>query len=94
MANLAIHLFSTVGGIECHPVPLNTYGLERLAMFIQGIDNVYEQIGLVYRKRLAAKITQDIFQRAEVEFSGWNFEIASTEMLLRHFEDAEKCRSA
>ncbi len=83
--------FQQVGGIECNPVPLElTYGLERLAMFIQGIDNVYDLDWDGVPKERGGKSYGDIFQRAEVEFSGWNFEIASTEMLLRHFEDAEQ----
>ena len=86
--------FQQVGGIECHPVPLElTYGLERLAMFIQGIDNVYELDWDGVPQEQGGKNYGDIFRRAEVEFSGWNFEIANTEMLFRHFEDAEQeCR--
>lgn len=83
--------FQQVGGIECNPVPLElTYGLERMAMFIQGIDNVYELDWDGVPADKGGKSYGDIFQRAEVEFSGWNFEIASTDMLFRHFEDAEK----
>ena len=83
--------FQQVGGIECNPVPLElTYGLERMAMFIQGIDNVYELDWDGVPANKGGKSYGDIFQRAEVEFSGWNFEIASTDMLFRHFEDAEK----
>ena len=69
--------FQQVGGIECNPVPLElTYGLERMAMFIQGIDNVYELDWDGVPADKGGKSYGDIFQRAEVEFSGWNFEIA------------------
>ena len=82
--------FQQVGGIECLPVPLElTYGLERLAMFIQGVDSVYDLDwdGLPASK--GGKAYGDVFKRAEVEFSGWNFEHADTNMLLQHFRDAE-----
>jgi len=82
--------FQQVGGIECNPVAGEiTYGLERLAMYIQGVENVYDLDfngqGVKYG---------DVFKRAEVEYSHHNFSHADTEMLLRHFEDAEKeCKS-
>jgi glycyl-tRNA synthetase alpha chain len=82
--------FQQVGGIECDPVAVElTYGLERLAMYIQGVDNIYDidfnGAGVRYG---------DVFKRAEVEYSHHNFSHANTEMLLRHFEDAEKeCQS-
>ncbi len=82
--------FQQVGGIECNPVAVElTYGLERLAMYIQGVENVYDLdfngAGLKYR---------DVFHRAEVEYSKHNFEAADTAILLRHFEDAElECAS-
>jgi glycyl-tRNA synthetase alpha chain len=82
--------FQQVGGIECDPVPLElTYGLERLAMFIQGIDNVYDLDWDGVPADQGGKTYGDIFHRAEVEFSGWNFYHAETEMLLGHFRDAE-----
>jgi len=78
--------FQQVGGIECDPVAVEmTYGLERLAMYIQGVENVYDLDfngqGVTYG---------DIFLQAEKEYSAHNFEFADTEMLLRHFLDAEK----
>ncbi|HYM01913.1 MAG TPA: glycine--tRNA ligase subunit alpha [Stellaceae bacterium] len=82
--------FQQVGGIECDPVSTElTYGLERLATYIQGVDSVYELdfngAGVSYG---------DVFKRAEVEYSAYNFEYANTELLLRHFQDAEKeCRA-
>ncbi|MGB0672182.1 MAG: glycine--tRNA ligase subunit alpha [Rhodospirillales bacterium] len=77
--------FQQVGGIECDPVPVElTYGLERLAMYIQGVENVYDLDfngkGVKYG---------DVFHRAEVEYSAHNFEHANTDRLMRHFQDAE-----
>jgi glycyl-tRNA synthetase alpha chain len=66
-----------------------TYGLERLAMYVQGVDNVYD---LNFNGREGAeKVTYgDVFLQAEQEYSRHNFEHADTEILFRHFEDAEK----
>jgi glycyl-tRNA synthetase alpha chain len=62
-----------------------TYGLERLAMYVQGVENVYDLDfngqGVTYG---------DVFLRAERDYSAYNFETADTEMLARHFEDAER----
>lgn len=82
--------FQQVGGFDCSPVSGElTYGLERLAMYIQGVDNGYE---LDFNGGKGEdKVTYgDVFHQAEVEFSAHNFEFANTEMLFRHFEDAEK----
>ena len=82
--------FQQVGGIECDPVPLElTYGLERLAMFIQGIENVYELDWDGVPKDKGGKLYGDIFKRAEFEFSSFNFEHAETDALFQHFKDAE-----
>ena len=77
--------FQQVGGVECNPVAVElTYGLERLAMYIQGVENVYDLdfngAGVTYR---------DVFHQAEREFSAYNFEYASTDRLRRQFEFAE-----
>ncbi len=77
--------FQQVGGIDCDPVSLElTYGLERLAMYVQGVESVYELDfdgrGLTYG---------DVFHQAEREHSAYNFEHADTDALLRHFADAE-----
>ena len=77
--------FQQVGGFDCKPVTGElTYGLERLAMYIQGIDNVYDlkwnAEGVKYG---------EVFLQNELEFSAYNFEIADTETLFRHFADAE-----
>ena len=82
--------FQQVGGLECNPVPLElTYGLERLAMFIQGVENVYDLDWDGVPSAEGGKSYGDIFHRAEVEFSAFNFEHASTDVLFQHFKDAE-----
>lgn len=86
--------FQQVAGFECSPVPGEiTYGLERLAMYVQGVENVYD---LNFNGREGAeKVTYgDVFLQNEQESSKYNFEAADTDMLFRHFEDAEKeCRA-
>jgi glycyl-tRNA synthetase alpha chain len=78
--------FQQVGGIDCRPVSGElTYGLERLAMYVQGVENVYD---LDFNGRGVRY--GEVFHRAEREFSAYNFEVADTERLFRHFEDAEK----
>ena len=77
--------FQQVGGFECAPVAVElTYGLERLAMYIQGVENVYDLdwdgLGTTYG---------DVFLQAEREGSAYNFEHADTATLFRHFADAE-----
>ncbi len=82
--------FQQVGGIECDPVAVElTYGLERLCMYIQGVENVYDlrfnNDGVKYG---------EVFLRAEKEYSAHNFEHADTDALFQHFADAEKeCQS-
>jgi len=86
--------FQQVGGFDCNPVSGEiTYGLERLATYVQGVDRVF---GLNFNGREdARKLTYgDVFLQAEQEYSRFNFEHADTEILLRHFRDAEKeCRA-
>jgi len=86
--------FQQVCGIDCRPVSGElTYGLERLAMYVQGVDNVY---ALNFNGADGAdRITYgDVFLQAEREFSRFNFEHADTGALTRHFEDAEReCRA-
>jgi glycyl-tRNA synthetase alpha chain len=77
--------FQQVGGFECDPVPVElTYGLERLAMYIQGVENVYD---LDYNGNGVSY--GDVFLQNEKEQSAYNFEVANTEMLFRHFKDAQ-----
>ena len=81
--------FQQVGGVDCDPVSAElTYGLERLAMYVQGVDNVYD---LDWNGGEGdAKVTYgDVFKQAEREFSAFNFEYADTDILQRHFADAE-----
>ncbi len=83
--------FQQVGGYECDPVPVEiTYGLERLAMYVQGVENVYDLDWDGQPKDKGGKTYGDVFLQAEREYSAHNFEHASTDMLRRHFEDAEK----
>ena len=82
--------FQQICGIECSPVSGElTYGLERLAMYIQGIDNVYD-LNFNGRKGSDKISYGDIFLQAEQEYSRFNFEFADTELLHRHFIDAER----
>jgi glycyl-tRNA synthetase alpha chain len=86
--------FQQVGGIECDPVSTElTYGLERLAMYVQGVESMfdldYNGVGGPH------SITYgQVFKRAEQEFSAYNFELANTARLVVHFADAEtECRA-
>jgi len=77
--------FQQMAGLECKPVSVElTYGLERICMFTQGKNNVFDLIwndsGVKYR---------EIFHQAEKEYSAYNFEYANTENLLKIFEMAE-----
>jgi glycyl-tRNA synthetase alpha chain len=81
--------FQQVGGIDCDPVSVEfTYGLERLAMYVQGVENVYDLDfnGIAGPGRISYG---DVFLQSEREFSAFNFERADTDILMRHFEDAE-----
>lgn len=86
--------FQQVAGIECSPVSGElTYGLERLAMYLQGVDNGYE---LNFNGQEGeGKVTYgDVFHQAEEEYSRHNFEYADTDMLMQHFKDAEaECKA-
>lgn len=85
--------FQQVGGHECQVVPVEiTYGLERLALYVTGVNHVMEMpfndpgapLHLTYG---------DVFAQPEAEYSRWNFDILDGEVTRRHFEDAEKaCR--
>ena len=82
--------FQQMTGIECKPVPVEiTYGLERLCMFVQGKNNVFDldwnNEGIKYK---------EVFFQAEKEFSAYNFEFANTDKLLQNFENTEnECKS-
>ncbi len=80
--------FQQVGGFDLDPIPVElTYGLERLAMYLQGVDSVYDLTwveGITYR---------DVFHRNEVEQSAYNFEVAEPDVLFGLFQTAhEECR--
>jgi glycyl-tRNA synthetase alpha chain len=83
--------FQQMGGIDLNPVCAEiTYGIERIAMYLQGVDNVFElewTKGIKYR---------DVHHQSEVEFSTYNFEYADVEMLRRLFEmyEAESVKMA
>lgn len=76
--------FQQVGGIDCKPVLGEiTYGVERLVMYLQGVDNIFDIVwtdGLTYR---------DVYHQNEVEQSAYNFEHSDVDYLLRHFSDHE-----
>ncbi|BAP12860.1 MAG: glycyl-tRNA synthetase [Alcanivorax borkumensis] len=77
--------FQQVGGIDCYPVTGEiTYGLERLAMYIQGVDSVYD---LVWSDGPFGKVTYgDVFLQNEVEMSTFNFEHANVDELFKQFD--------
>ena len=76
--------FQQMGGFDCLPVSGElTYGLERLAMYIQNVDSVYD-----LRFNDAGVSYGDVFHRNEVEMSTWNFEVANTETLFDQFRKA------
>ncbi len=82
--------FQQMTGIECKPIPVEiTYGLERLCMFVQGKNNVFDldwnNEGVKYK---------EVFFQAEKEFSAYNFEHANADILLKNFETVElECKS-
>ena len=81
--------FQQVGGIACDPVAVEiTYGTERLAMYLQGVESVYD---LVWNK-MGDTITTygDVHKETEYEFSKYHFEVANVDNLFQHFEDASK----
>jgi glycyl-tRNA synthetase alpha chain len=82
--------FQQVGGFDCSPVSVElTYGLERLAMYVQGVENVYDLDWDGVPKDQGGKTYGDVYREAERQYSTYNFEKADTEMLFRHFTDAE-----
>jgi len=81
--------FQQVGGLDCRPITGEiTYGLERLAMYLQGVENVFDLVwtpGITYR---------DVYHQNEVEQSAYNFEHADAAVLFRHFADHEAAAKA
>jgi len=80
--------FQQVGGLECYPVTGEiTYGLERIAMYLQGVDSIYD---LVWAKGPQGNVTYgDVFHQNEVEMSHYNFEEADTVQLFANFDHCE-----
>jgi len=85
--------FQQVGGLDCKPITGEiTYGLERLAMYLQGVENVFDLVWTEWKdaagadRRLAYR---DVFHQNEVEQSTYNFERSDAQTLLRHFADFE-----
>jgi len=78
--------FQQMAGTECDPISVElTYGLERLCMFTQEKNNVFD---LVWNKE--GVLYKDVFHQAEKEFSTYNFELANTENLFKNFDMMEK----
>ncbi len=80
--------FQQVGGLECYPVTGEiTYGLERIAMYLQGVDSIYD---LVWTNGPEGNVTYgDVFHQNEVEMSTYNFEEADVEQLFKTFDHCE-----
>jgi len=81
--------FQQVGGLECQPVSGEiTYGIERLAMYLQGVDSIFD---LVWGRGPQGVVTYgDIYHQNEVEQSTYNFELADTDALFHWFDVCEK----
>ncbi len=81
--------FQQVGGLDCNPVPGEiTYGLERIAMYLQGVDSVYD---LTWSQSENKVISYgDIYQQNELEMSKYNFNLANTDSLINWFDNCEK----
>ncbi|MFV0333299.1 MAG: glycine--tRNA ligase subunit alpha, partial [Tropicimonas sp.] len=81
--------FQQVGGHDCRPVSGElTYGLERLAMYVLGVDHVMDMP--FNRPDAPIPLTYgDVFRQTEAEYSRWNFDVADTGVLLKQFEEAE-----
>lgn len=80
--------FQQVGGLECHPVSGEiTYGIERIAMYLQGVDSIYD---IVWTEGPDGVVTYgDVFKQNEVEMSAYNFELADTAQLFSYFDNCE-----
>ena len=80
--------FQQVGGLECHPVSGElTYGIERIAMYLQGVDSIYD---ILWAETPEGPVTYgDVFHQNEVEMSSFNFEHAPVENLFTSFDQSE-----
>jgi glycyl-tRNA synthetase alpha chain len=84
--------FQQVGGLDCQPITGEiTYGLERLAMYLQGVENVFDLVWSEWQQggRTQRILYRDVFHQNEVEQSTYNFEHSDAETLFRHFADYE-----
>ncbi len=81
--------FQQVGGLECYPVSGEiTYGIERIAMYLQGVDSIYD---IVWTNGPEGPVSYgDVFRQNEVEMSAYNFEYADTELLFKSFDNCEQ----
>jgi glycyl-tRNA synthetase alpha chain len=81
--------FQQVGGLECYPVSGEiTYGIERIAMYLQGVDSIYD---IVWADGPDGVVTySDVFKQNEVEMSAFNFEHVDVDILFRNFDDCER----
>jgi glycyl-tRNA synthetase alpha chain len=80
--------FQQAGGLECHPVSGEiTYGIERIAMYLQGVDSIYD---IIWAKNSDGVVTYgDVFKQNEIEMSAFNFEEADVTLLFSYFDNAE-----
>ena len=99
--------FQQVGGIECNPVAVEiTYGTERLAMYLQGVDNIFDIVwndkvndgvreGALGQNEHGKTYYRDVHKESEIQFSKYNFEVADTEMLFAEFNaKSDECLRA
>jgi len=85
--------FQQVGGLDCRPVSGEiTYGLERLAMYLQGVESIFD---ILWTDGPRGRVSYgDVFHQNEQEQSTYNFELADTAVLLRHFDEHEQACTA
>ena len=85
--------FQQVGGLDCRPVSAEiTYGLERLAMALQGVESIFD---ILWAEGPLGRVSYgDVFHQNEAEQSAYNFEHADTSVLFRHFDDHEQACKA
>jgi glycyl-tRNA synthetase alpha chain len=85
--------FQQVGGLDCKPITGEiTYGLERLAMYLQGVENVFDLVWTEWEEhgRKRRLTYRDVYHQNEVEQSAYNFEHSDAKALFVHFGDYER----
>ena len=81
--------FQQICGYDCKPVSGElTYGLERLAMYILGVDHVMDMPYTIFNSNMVLSYG-DVFRQSEEEYSRWNFDVSNSDLLLSHFSDSE-----